>query len=418
MIVDLFRKEDCPVTESLWAAAAHVQELFWTAAEERAREHLEEVANQMMKQEQLLFLGCLPYERSARRRGQRNGYERRQLDSRLGTLHLEVPKTRNTERPFRTVVFDRYRRQLDRLGAAVRQLVALGGSTRRIARLLAELFGTVLSAQSISSLVARLDEEVAAFHGRPLGGRYRTVYLDGKHAKACAAALRGLRGRGRMRPRVLLLAWGVTHQGEEELIDYRVVPSESQEHWQAFLSDLEARGLRREAAEKETLELLVTDDDGGLEAARLTVYPGVAHQPCLFHKLQAIADHLTGRSHRGAIMGEAASLYRELRTVPQALRRLERWRRRWLPLEPEAVRCFCADFEATLVYLSLPQAEWSRVRTTNPLERFIKELNRKISQVGVFPSDRSWDRMTYLTWHYLQSGGYPNSSQYHFTRNS
>jgi transposase-like protein len=352
------------------------------------------------------------------RRGRRNGYERRQLDSRLGTLQLQVPKTRNTQTPFRTVLFDRYRRQLDRLGTAVRQLVALGGSTRRIARLLAELLGTVLSAQSISSLVARLDEEVAAFHRRPLGGRYRTVYLDGKHGKACLAAAGGHRGRGRMQPRVLLLAWGLTQQGKEELIDYRVVPSESQEHWQAFLSDLEARGLRRQPGEKETLHLLVTDDDGGLEAARLTVYPGVPHQPCLFHKLQSIADHLGDRSHRAPIMAEAAALYRELRTVPQALGRLQRWRRRWLPREPEAVRCFCADFEATLVYLSLPESEWSRVRTTNPLERFIKELNRKISQVGVFPNDRSWDRMTYLTWCYLHSGGYPNSSHYHFTRKS
>ena len=62
-----------------------------------------------------------------------------------------------------------------------------------------------------------------------------------------------------------------------------------------------------------------------------------------------------------------------------------------------------------MVYLSLPEVRRRRVKTTNPLERFIKELNRKIKEVGVFPpstllrvvslsnhSDRSWDRMTYL----------------------
>jgi len=404
--------------ESVRVAGAHLQELFWKSVEQGARKYVEKVANQMMKEEQLLFLGCLPYERCAQRRGQRNGYEHRFLDTRLGTVQLAVPKTRNTATPFRTVVFDRYRRQLDRLGAAVRQLVALGGSTRRIARLLRDLLGSVLSAQSISRLVSQLDAEVAAFHRRPLGGRYRTVYLDGKHAKACVAAGRRRRGRGKMQSRVLLLAWGVTHQGREELIDYRVVPSEGQEHWEAFLSDLEARGLRREPAEEQTLQVLVSDEDGGLEAARLTVYPGVPHQLCVFHKLQNIAEHLEDRSHREAIMAEAAAIYRELRTVPQARQRLRSWRQHWLPREPEAVRCFCADFETTLVYLSLPEKEWSRIRTTNPLERFIKELNRKINQVGVFPSDRSWDRMTYLSWCYLQSGGYPNPPQHHFTRNS
>lgn len=211
---------------------------------------------------------------------------------------------------------------------------------------------------------------------------------------------------------------GVTHQAKEELIDYRVVPSESQQHWQEFLTDLEARGLRREPGETETLRLLVTDGDLGLEAARLMVYPKVPHQLCVFHKLQAIAEHLQERTHREAIMDEAAGIYDELRTVPQARRRLQRWRGRWLSLEPEAVSCFSADFERTLVYLSLPEVRRRRVKTTNPLERFIKELNRKIRQVGVFPSDRSWDRMTYLTWHYLQSGGYPNSSQHHFAQNS
>jgi transposase-like protein len=406
------------MTESLWAVAPLLQARFQQQLRGEMRGFAQAWLNQLMKVEQVLALGCSPYERVPQRRGHRNGYQRRFLESRWGSLRLAVPRTRNTPTPFRSVLLERYRRRQRELEELICDLVAGGLSHRRVARLARECLGVPLSAQSVSAILSALDAEVARFHRRSLGGRYRTVYLDGKHAKACAAAGRGRRGRGRMQPRVLLLAWGVTHQGEEELIDYRVVPSESQEHWQAFLSDLETRGLRREAAEKQTLELLVTDDDGGLEAARLTVFPGVPHQPCLFHKLQAIAGHLTGRSHRQAIMGEAAAIYRELRTVPQALARLERWRRRWLPLEPEAVRCFAADFEGTLVYLALPQSEWSRVRTTNPLERLIKELNRKISQVGVFPSDRSWDRMTYLTWHYLQSGGYPNSSQYHFTHNS
>jgi len=181
---------------------------------------------------------------------------------------------------------------------------------------------------------------------------------------------------------VLLLAWGVTHQGKEELIDYRVVPSESQEHWQGFLTDLEARGLRRQPGEKETLKLIVSDGDGGLEAARLMVYPTVAHQLCVFHRLQAIAAHLQERSHREAIMGEAAGVYDRLRTVAQARARLQRWRRKWLPREPEAVRCFCAEFERTLVYLSLPQGQRTRVKTSNPIERFARS-KRSVSSPAI-----------------------------------
>ncbi len=379
---------------------------------------VEALFNTVMQQEQLFFLGCLPYERSAQRRGHRNGYQHRRLESRWGTLSLQVPRSRNTASPFRTVLIERYRRRRRQLEALICHLVAAGLSHRKVARLAEELLGVRLSPPSVSAILAELDEEISAFHQRSLSGRYRTVYFDGKHGKSCFPAPRSRRGRGKKKEAVLLLAWGVSHEGKEELIDYRVAPSESQEHWQAFLTALEARGLRREPGEKDTLKLLVTDDDGGLEAARLMVYPGVPHQPCVFHRLQAIAGHLEDRSHRAAIMGEAAAIYQGLRTIPQALRRLQRWRRRWLSLEPEAVRCFCAEFEATLVYLSLPEGEQPRVKTSNPIERFIKELNRKIKEVGVFPSDRSWDRITFLTWHYLKTGGYPNSSQHHFTHNS
>ena len=404
------------ITVSMVAPA--LQDRFQQQVIGKVKGLVETVFNTVMKHEQLFFLGATPYERCPQRRGHRNGYQHRFLESRWGTLSLQVPRSRNTASPFRSVLIDRYRRRRRQLEELICHLVAAGLSHRKVARLAEELLGVRLSPQSVSAILAELDEEVAAFHRRALRGRYRTVYLDGKHGKSCFPARRGRRGRGKKKEAVLLLAWGGTHDGKEELIDYRVVPSESEEHWQAFLTDLEARGLRREPGETETLRLLVSDGDGGLEAARLMVYPRMPYQPCVFHRLQAIAGHLEDRSHRRAIMGEAGDIYRDLRTVPQARARLQRWRRRWLSLEPEAVRCFCADFEATLVYLSVPEGERSRVKTSNPIERFIKELNRKIKEVGVFPSDRSWERMTYLTWRYLESGGYPNSSQLHFTHNS
>lgn len=403
---------------SLSLVAPVLQERFHHHLLGKVRSLAEAAFNAVMEQEQLVFLGCVRYERCPQRRGHRNGYQPRCLESRWGTLQLRVPRTRGTPVPFRTVLLERYRRRRRHLEKLICHLVAAGLSHRRVARLAEELLGVHLSAQSVSVILSALDEEISAFHQRSLRGRYRTVYLDGKHGKSSHAAPRGRRGRGKKVKAVLLLAWGVTHRGSEELIDYRVAPSEGQEHWEAFLTDLEARGLRREKGEKETLKLLLSDGDGGVQAARLVVYPTVPHQLCVFHKLQAIAEHLQERSHRAAIMGEAAAIYEELETVPQARRRLESWRRKWRPLEEEAVRCFCADFERTLVYLSWPESQRPRIKTTNPLERFIKELNRKIKEVGVFPSDHSWERITYLTWHYLKSGGYPNSSHHLFTHNS
>jgi len=405
--------------EMVSTVADVLQERFYHQVVREIVAMVERFFTNVMEHEQMVFLAAAPYERCRQRRGYRNGYRIRYLESRWGTLRLRVPRVRGTSRPFRSVLFRRYRRHQRQLEELILQMVAVGVSTHRVSQLAETLLGVKLSAQAVSAIVGELEEQVAAFHSRELSPhRYRTVYLDGKHVKSSRPGHPGRRGRGRGKKAVVLLAWGETHEGEEELIGYRIAPSEDQACWEAFLTDLEARGLKRDPEEEKTLECVVSDGDGGLEAALLTVYPGVPHQLCVFHLLQGIARHLHERANRGAIMGEAAAIYRGLQSVPQARARLARWRREWLAEEPEAVRCFCAEFERTLVYLAQPPERWSRIRTNNPAERLIKELNRKIRQVGVFPNDESLDRMVYLVWHYLKSGGYPNSSKYPFTHYS
>ena len=82
---------------------------------------------------------------------------------------------------------------------------------------------------------------------------------------------------------------------------------------------------------------------------------------------------------------------------------------RWAQNEPDAVRCFLYEFERTLTYLNARPSYggWrSRLKTTDPLERFIRELNRKFHLVGVFPSSKSWERATYLLWLDIKTQGY------------
>ena len=70
------------------------------------------------------------------------------------------------------------------------------------------------------------------------------------------------------------------------------------------------------------------------------------------------------------------------------------------------MRAFCYDFELTLTYLNAPPACRSRLKTTNPIERFIRELDRKFERVGIFPSSASWERCTWAVWTELKTNGY------------
>lgn len=61
---------------------------------------------------------------------------------------------------------------------------------------------------------------------------------------------------------------------------------------------------------------------------------------------------------------------------------------------------------ATLTYLNTPVRERRRLKTNNPIERLIKELNRKIKDVGIFPSSGSWEKCTWLLWEKLKATHY------------
>jgi transposase-like protein len=49
--------------------------------------------------------------------------------------------------------------------------------------------------------------------------------------------------------------------------------------------------------------------------------------------------------------------------------------------------------EDILAFYSFPQPHWSKLRSTNPLERFNKEIGRRTDVVGIFPDDRSLIRL-------------------------
>ena len=389
---------------------------------EQARTLASGLLNRLMEAERDDLIGCAAYARSNDRRGYRNGYETRRLDTSLGRLRLRRPRVRATAEPFRTVVVQAYQRRWRQIDAAVRRWVAGGLSTRAAAAEVTRTFGAIVSATTVSRIVADLDAEIRWFHQRPLGpGRYRYLFLDGKHVWTCHRRRR--RGRGKKRKAVILLAWGIRHDGAEELVDFRVAGAEDEASWTALLTSLEARGLKPATTKwDEGLELIITDGDGGLEAARLMVYDGVPHQRCVFHRLKNLAEHVIDRDHLDRMRAEAAAIYKGVDGLPQAWARLRRWLTRWIEVEPEAAKWFVDDFDLTLRYLTVPRAWRRRVKTTNPIERFIRELSRQFDRRGICPSEVSWERATYLTWLHIKHGGYAptrrRGSPPEFTRRS
>ena len=217
---------------------------------------LEKLFNVAMQLERSEFLGAEAYERTASRRGYRNGFKEKRIQTRVGELHLEIPQVRGLR--FYPKSLERGCRSEKALKLAIAEMYVMGVSTRKVTEITEQLCGLEISATQVSRVAGMLDEELEQFRSRELG-EYPIVYLDAHYEK--------VRRGGRVQDVAILKAIGVNRFGTREVLGLSARISEAEVHWRGFLGDLHKRGLRG-------IELFVSDDHEGLKAARRAVRGG------------------------------------------------------------------------------------------------------------------------------------------------
>jgi len=149
-------------------------------------------------------------ERSQERTNTRNGYRRREWDTRAGSIDLAIPRLRRGSY-FPDWLLERRRRAEAALVTVVATSYLLWVSTRRMAKLVEALGITRLSKSQVSELAKDLDGQVEAFRTRPLdAGPYTFVAAD--------ALVLKVREAGRIVNVHALLATGVNAEGYREIL--------------------------------------------------------------------------------------------------------------------------------------------------------------------------------------------------------
>ena len=155
------------------------------------------------------------------RTAQRNGYRHRDLDTRVGTIDVAIPKLRKGTY-FPEWLLERRKRAETALITVVADCYLAGVSTRRMDKLVKTLGIDSLSKSQVSRMAADLDEHVEQFRHRPLdeAGPYTFVTADALTMK--------VREGGRVINAVVLLATGVNNDGHREVLGMRVAPAHRQ----------------------------------------------------------------------------------------------------------------------------------------------------------------------------------------------
>jgi len=327
------------------------EEIIKGQIKELVRGSVEETLNELLEAEAEKLTQAARYERSEARQGYHSGQN---LTTTSGDVTLHVPRLKGIS--FETAIIERYRRRESSVEEALIEMYLAGVSVRRVEGITEALWGSKVSASTISELNKKAYVNIEAWRNRPLqGGKYENV--------------------------AVLVAISVNKDGYREVLGAAEGMKEDKASWVSFFQWLRGRGL-------EGVKLIVGDKCLGMLEAVGEVFPEAKYQRCVVHfyrnifsvvpksKVKNVAKMLKAihaQESKKASREKAAAVVSELKAMKL----------------PEAAKKVEACIEETLTYCDFPSEHWAKIRTNNVIERMNREIRRRTRVVGAFPDGNS-----------------------------
>ena len=344
------------------------EEIIKGQIKELVRGSVEETLNELLEAEAEKLTQAARYERSEARQGYRSGHYDRNLTTTSGDVTLHVPRLKGIS--FETAIIERYRRRESSVEEALIEMYLAGVSVRRVEDITEALWGSKVSASTISELNKKAYVNIEAWRNRHLqGGKYPYVYVDGIYLKR--------NWGGEYENVAVLVAIAVNEEGYREVLGAAEGMKEDKASWVSFFQWLRGRGL-------EGVKLIVGDKCLGMGE----VFPEAKYQRCVVHfyrnifsvvpksKVKNVAKMLKAihaQESKKASREKAAAVVSELKAMKL----------------PEAAKKVEAGIEETLTYCDFPSEHWVKIRTNNVIERMNREIRRRTRVVGAFPDGNS-----------------------------
>jgi len=339
------------------------------------RENVGQYLSKVMEMELTHFLGRERYERGQGEVNHRNGsYGHNFALKGIGEVQVEVPGDRNGA--FKTKVIPRSKRYEDEIREDLSFMFLTGVSTRSLSMISQRLIGRKGSPSEVSNANSELIEAVEKWRSRDLSEEpIKYIFLDGVNFD--------MRVDGSIEKVPVLVAIGVTEEGQKRVLGFQSGDKESAPTWREFLKDLKRRGL-----DSALVVLGVMDGLPGLEKVFREEFPRAKVQRCQVHVARNVLAKVP-RKLKKAVADDLRSIF-YASSKGKALEFFNTFKDKWQRELPSAVKCLENSIEACLAFFMCPaEEEWISLRTTNIIERLNKEFKGRTKPMEIVAGENA-----------------------------
>jgi transposase-like protein len=320
------------------------------------------------------YIQALPYERTKKRKGYRNGSYKRQIKTRVGSMELEIARDR--EGYFSTELFKRYQRSEQALVLSMTEMYVKGVSTRKVKDIVEVLCGTSVSKSLVSNLSKELDKNISKWRSRTLDQSYPYLVVDARYED--------IRQEGIVSSKAVLIVIGISESGHREILSLGIGNSENEQVWYELFNDLKIRGLKG-------VKFVVSDDHQGLVKAVKRCFQGSSWQRCQVHFMRNFMSKFN-RKDRKKYVQKLKDVF-AAPDIIQARKRKDCLVKEIEKKKSEVAEWLDNDIEFCFSVYNLPSEHRVRMRSTNMIERFNQELLRRSRVIRIFPNKDSCIRL-------------------------
>ena len=308
----------------------------------------------------------------------RNGYKKKQVNSRYGSMEITVPQDRKST--FEPQVVKKRQKDISDIDQKIISMYAKGMTTRQISETLDDIYGFEASEGFISDVTDKIMPQIEDWQNRPLSEVYPVLYIDAIHYS--------VRDNGIIRKLAAYVILGINQDGYKEVLTIETGENESAKYWLSILNGLKNRGVK---------DILIICADGltGIKEAISAAYPQTEYQRCIVHQVRNTMKYVADKD-RKPFAADLKTIYQSP-TEEKALEALERVTETWSTKYPNSMRSWKQNWDSISPNFKFSSDVRKVIYTTNAIESLNATYRKLNRQRSVFPSDSALLKALYLS---------------------